>query len=146
MDLCGDSGRGNFFGLSFLLDLKHFLEGFGCPVDIFLLLIFSHVAGSGLAFGDKFVDSSHSINKFLSTGNEWVTLVAYIDMKSFSGTANGERVSAGTGNGHFLVNWVNILFHSSSILTSSRQLRNLADRREAIFRKKSPTLWRIGWN
>ena len=124
-----DLDSSDWFGLDdFFLDVEHFFEGFGGFSNRFnAFFIFPDITFGRFAFGHKLVDSTHSVDKFLSTGDEGVAFVTDIYVEGGAGAANGKSISASTGNDHFEIVWVKILFHSFCIL--SREAKNGKKRR-----------------
>ena len=59
-----------------------------------------------MAFGDKFVNATHGIDKSLGAGEERMTFVANIDVKSFAGATDGEGVATGAGDDGLLIFWM----------------------------------------
>src|SRR5690606_7570770 len=69
--------------------------------------------GSRSKFLLEFVDAARSVNEFQLSCIERMTIAANVDLQLRSHTAGGEGISATTGNGGFLVIWVNAVFHGS---------------------------------
>ncbi len=69
--------------------------------------------GSRSKFFLEFVDAARGVNEFQLSGIERMTVAANVDLQFRSHTAGGEGISATTGNGGFLVIWVNAVFHGS---------------------------------